>query len=127
MLVEAAAQMFSREGVSATTNRIAERAGLSVGTLYQYFPDKDALLRAVAERHVADATRRLDAEFDRLRVEVPPFDETIRALLEVIVDVHRVMTERGFDTRQLVDLVTALTVVSTSSRNRPIPGSSMGK
>lgn len=89
MLVEAAAQVFSREGLSATTNRIAERAGLSIGTLYQYFPDKDALLRAVAERHVADATRRLNAEFDRLRIDAPPFDETIRALLTVIVDEHQ--------------------------------------
>lgn len=81
--------MFSREGLSATTNRIAERAGLSIGTLYQYFPDKDALLRAVAERHVADTTRRLSAEFERLRIETPPFDETIRALLDVIVDEHQ--------------------------------------
>jgi AcrR family transcriptional regulator len=89
VLVEAAAQVFSREGLSATTNRIAERAGLSIGTLYQYFPDKDALLRAVAERHVADATRRLNAEFDRLRIDTPPFDQTIRALLAVIVDEHR--------------------------------------
>ena len=89
VLVEAAAQVFSREGLAATTNRIAERAGLSIGTLYQYFPDKDALLRAVAERHVADATRRLTAEFDRLRIDAPGFDETIRAILAVIVDEHR--------------------------------------
>lgn len=81
--------MFSREGASATTNRIAERAGVSIGTLYQYFPDKEALLRAVAERHVAATLRRLNATFDRLRVEEPPFDETIRALLEVVVDEHR--------------------------------------
>ncbi|MCP9275483.1 TetR/AcrR family transcriptional regulator [Mycolicibacterium arenosum] len=89
MLLEAATQMFSREGIATTTNRIAERAGLSIGTLYQYFPDKNALLRAVAERHVADTSRRLNAEFHRLRIATPPFDETIRALLQVIVDDHR--------------------------------------
>lgn len=81
--------MFSREGITTTTNRIAERAGVSIGTLYQYFPDKDALLRAVAERHVAGAARRLNAVFDRLRIETPPFDETVHAILDVIVDEHR--------------------------------------
>lgn len=88
-LVEAAAQVFSREGMAATTNRIAARAGLSIGTLYQYFPDKIALLRAVAERHVRDADRRLTDVFDRLRDDALPFDTTMRTLLEAVVDVHR--------------------------------------
>ncbi|VEG52064.1 TetR family transcriptional regulator [Mycolicibacterium aurum] len=88
-LVEAAAQMFSREGFAATTNRIAERAGLSIGTLYQYFPDKSALLHAVAERHVRDADRRLTAVFAQLRADAPPFDATMRTLLDAVVDLHR--------------------------------------
>lgn len=88
MLLEAAAQMFGREGIGATTNRIAERAGVSIGTLYQYFPDKEALLRALAERHVADGRARLAVTFERLRVEMPPFDETMRAMLEVMVGLH---------------------------------------
>lgn len=77
-LVEAAAQVFSREGLTATTNRIAERAGMSIGTLYQYFPDKFALLHAVAERHVRDADRRLTAVFAQLRDDAGPFDATVR-------------------------------------------------
>ncbi|MCV7367965.1 TetR family transcriptional regulator [Mycolicibacterium duvalii] len=88
-LVEAAAQVFSREGMTATTNRIAARAGLSIGTLYQYFPDKVALLRAVAHRHVRDADRRLTEVFDRLREQDAPFEETMRTLLDAVVDVHR--------------------------------------
>lgn len=89
VLLEAAAQMFSREGISATTNRIAERAGVSIGTLYQYFPNKDALLRTLAERHVAETSRRLALVFDGLRVEAPPFDDTVRALVDVVVQDHR--------------------------------------
>lgn len=87
-LVEAAAQVFSREGVAATTNRIADRAGMSIGTLYQYFPDKFSLLHAVAQRHVRDADRRLTVVFARLRADAPPFDATMRAVLEAVVELH---------------------------------------
>lgn len=87
-LVEAAAQVFSREGLTATTNRIAARAGMSIGTLYQYFPDKEALLHAVAERHVRDADRMLTPVFARLRTEALSFDATIRAMVQALVDLH---------------------------------------
>ncbi len=87
-LVEAAAQVFSREGLAATTNRIAERAGTSIGTLYQFFPDKQALLHAIADRHVRDADRRLTLVFAQLRDDGAPFDATMRAMLEALVDLH---------------------------------------
>ncbi|UNB51284.1 TetR/AcrR family transcriptional regulator [Mycolicibacterium sp. YH-1] len=88
VLLEAASQVFSREGMSATTNRIAERAGVSVGTLYQYFPNKETLLHALAERHVIAAGDRLQRVFDQLRAERPPFDETVRTMLATLVDLH---------------------------------------
>lgn len=87
-LVEAAAQVFSREGMAATTNRIAERAGLSIGTLYQYFPDKGALLHAVAARHVLHSDARLTALFERLRATAPPFEDTMDQVLRELVDLH---------------------------------------
>lgn len=88
MLLEAAAQVFTREGFSATTNRIAERAGVSIGTLYQYFPNKETLLRTLAERHVRHAEAQLAELFDRLRDDAPPYDETMRRMLEAVVDLH---------------------------------------
>jgi AcrR family transcriptional regulator len=60
-LLEATARVFRVEGFEATTNRIAAAAGVSVGTLYEYFPNKDALLFALAERHVAEAEQGLEA------------------------------------------------------------------
>lgn len=49
----AAIQVLTREGLShCTTTRIAERAGMSVGSLYQYYPNRDALLAAVLEKHL---------------------------------------------------------------------------
>ena len=52
-ILEAAVQVLERSGVDAlNTNSVAERAGVSIGTLYQYFPDKDAILVAVARREM---------------------------------------------------------------------------
>jgi AcrR family transcriptional regulator len=61
VLLEAAARVFRREGWRATTNRIAAEAGVSVGSLYEYFPDKQALLAGLAERHLAVAERSIAA------------------------------------------------------------------
>jgi AcrR family transcriptional regulator len=64
-LLEAAARVFVKEGYAkATTNRIAAAAGVSVGSLYQYFPSKDAiaveLLRRYRDGLVALVASRLE-------------------------------------------------------------------
>lgn len=51
-ILEATIQILDRSGLAAlTTNAIAARAGISVGSLYQYFPDKQAVLEALLTRH----------------------------------------------------------------------------
>jgi AcrR family transcriptional regulator len=53
VILDAAARLFAENGFASTsTNAIAETAGVSIGSLYQYFPNKLALLEAVRERHV---------------------------------------------------------------------------
>jgi AcrR family transcriptional regulator len=59
-ILEAAFQLLEADGVEAlTTNHIAERAGVSIGTLYQYFRGKQAILAALAQRRAAAARDRI--------------------------------------------------------------------
>ena len=52
-ILEATTHILTEEGYEkANTNRIAERAGVSIGSLYQYFPNKESLLTALIEQHV---------------------------------------------------------------------------
>jgi len=68
-ILEGAAQILEAGGLAGfTTNAVAERAGVSIGTLYQYFADKNAILLALAKQQVelglADIARALGGEID---------------------------------------------------------------
>ena len=59
-ILEAATQLLDTEGAEVTTNRIAEKAGVSVGSIYQYFGDKQAIFDELAVRHLdAAAAQRM--------------------------------------------------------------------
>ena len=60
-ILEATIQVLLRVGKERlTTTRVALRAGVSVGTLYQYFPNKSALLQAVLQRHLDHVTSAVE-------------------------------------------------------------------
>jgi AcrR family transcriptional regulator len=99
-ILEAAAQVFERHGYAAgTTNRIAERAGVSIGSLYQYFPNKDAILVALVHRHLAEGTAALEPHLGRLsggaRFEdvLPDIVRAMVALHALAPGLHRVLFE----------------------------------
>ena len=88
-VIEAAAQVFEAYGYAAgTTNRIAARAGVSIGTLYQYFPNKDALVVALLERHLADAMRRLHEWVARAVAEPRSLRDTLALFVEGMIELH---------------------------------------
>lgn len=88
-LVEATARILVKEGFDkASTNRIAEVAGVSVGSLYQYFPSKEALVAAVVERHQQEIMQTVRGEL--AEVLVLPVEKAIRKLVAVALRAHRV-------------------------------------
>jgi AcrR family transcriptional regulator len=87
-ILDAATHVFADHGYDAgTTNRIAEYADVSIGSLYQYYPNKDAILLELATRHL-DAGVELD---DRLRMPdtLPPLHEVISTMVRNSIDNHR--------------------------------------
>ena len=86
-LFEAATRILASEGEAGfTTNRIAERAGFSIGTLYQYFPSKEAIVVALVRRHRERVLRELDAMLDRAVAGEYGAEHALRLYLRQIVD-----------------------------------------
>lgn len=87
-ILEAAAQILEGGGLTAfTTNAVAERAGVSIGTLYQYFADKNAVLLALARQELGAAlgeiTRALQGEVD------PTVEGRVRAMVRTMIHAFR--------------------------------------
>src|SRR5499425_541533 len=86
-LVEATARILTKEGYDrASTNKIAEVAGVSIGTLYQYFPSKEALVEAVIERHTQELSEV--GQTALLKVAARPIDVAMRELVRAAIDAH---------------------------------------
>lgn len=88
-LLEATARVLVKEGYDrASTNRIAQVAGVSIGSLYQYFPSKEALVAAVIDRHTQETTQL--ARDALIKVAMQPIEEAIRELVKLGIDAHRI-------------------------------------
>lgn len=103
-ILAAAARVFSAAGYArGTTNHIAEEAGVSVGSLYEYFPNKDALLAALMEAHVQAGEEILaraaeaaaDSDGPDVRPVVRRFAEAMVALHARDRALHRVLFEEA--------------------------------
>jgi AcrR family transcriptional regulator len=88
-LIEATARILVRDGFDkASTNRIAREAGVSIGSLYQYYPSKEALVGAVIDRHNQDlmrVARAATAEIGTL-----PIEQALRKVVAAAIDAHRI-------------------------------------
>lgn len=88
-LLAATARVLVKEGYDrASTNKVAEAAGVSIGSLYQYFPSKEALVAAVIERHIGQMMGVVRASL--VRVALFPLADAARELVRVMIDAHRI-------------------------------------
>jgi AcrR family transcriptional regulator len=92
-LLDAADGLLAREGGDAlATTRVAAAAGIAVGSLYAYFPDKDAIAEALALRYWGEIERRIAAVVEADARE--PLADPTGALLDAVADGFR--ASRGF-------------------------------
>lgn len=81
-ILEATSQVLRRDGLEgATTSTVAKRAGVSVGTLYQYFPNREALFETLIDLHLA---RRMASRAAML--SAGPASDDLVASIGVMVD-----------------------------------------
>jgi AcrR family transcriptional regulator len=88
-ILEATTRVLMKEGYDrASTNRIAAAAGVSIGSLYQYFPSKEALVAAVSERHSQEVLQLMHNVL--AKVAARPIEGAVREFVSVAIEGHRV-------------------------------------
>ncbi|RUX33303.1 TetR/AcrR family transcriptional regulator [Mesorhizobium sp. M2A.F.Ca.ET.042.01.1.1] len=107
-LVEVAAQMFARDGVDASLEEIAKRAGVGIGTLYRHFPTREHLVEVVYRREVEGLCHAAD-ELAREH----PADVALELWMQRFVDY--IATKRGLATSLRLLLTANSTLFSDTS------------
>ena len=88
-ILSATARILVKDGYDhASTNKVALAAGVSVGSLYQYFPSKEALVVALIQRHGAEMRRVLSEAF--VRIAGAPIEEAVREMVVLMARAHAV-------------------------------------
>ena len=93
-ILAATARLLIARGYARTnTNLVAEAAGISIGSLYQYFPNKEALLVALHQRHQAQIQHMIETVLTRLRQQPPSLRQALESLIGAWVEAHQIAPE----------------------------------
>lgn len=88
-IVEAATRILARDGWDAlNTNAIAKIAGVSIGSVYEYFPNKEAIVDVIIDRHLSSGEVRLAAFANNLPDQLP-LEKVVELLVQGFIDIHR--------------------------------------
>jgi AcrR family transcriptional regulator len=86
-ILDAVIKLLKRRSASSvTTNRIAETAGVSIGSLYQYFPNKRAIFAALHERHIGQVDRIMQRQIAKSTEST--LEELIASLIDGMIEAH---------------------------------------
>ncbi|MEV0971936.1 TetR family transcriptional regulator [Microtetraspora glauca] len=118
-MLDACAELLDEIGYEAlTTTRIAERAGVAIGSVYQFFPDKRAISQALTRRHVELFVTRVGRRF--MTEDYAGWWDAVDAIIEEYVEMHR--TVPGFRSLHFGDVVDLNLLDSVSENNTVIAG-----
>ncbi|MEN9566971.1 MAG: hypothetical protein RLZZ69_2167 [Cyanobacteriota bacterium] len=88
-ILEATAHILTERGYSKTnTNQIAELAGVSIGSLYQYFPNKESLMAALIQQHGDEMVELVESKLSHLFDT--PLEEAIPQLVKAVIAAHAI-------------------------------------
>jgi AcrR family transcriptional regulator len=88
-ILTAAAHILTEDGYdTASTNHIAERAGVSIGSLYQYFPNKEAIMTAVRERHTNEMAEIVESAVSQTAQQ--SLEAALHELVKACIAAHRI-------------------------------------
>lgn len=88
-ILEATTHILTEEGYEkANTNRIAERAGISIGSLYQYFPNKESLMAALIEQHSNQMAEMVETKLNHLFDS--PLETVVPELIRAVIAAHAI-------------------------------------
>ncbi|MEZ0071616.1 TetR/AcrR family transcriptional regulator [Planotetraspora sp. GP83] len=118
-MLDACAALLDEGGYEdLSTTRVAERAGVAIGSVYQFFPDKRALSQAVTRRNVELFVARVGRRF--ITEDYEGWWDAVDAIIDEYVDMHR--TVPGFRSLHFGDVVDLNLLDSVADNNTVIAG-----
>ncbi|MCT9932105.1 TetR family transcriptional regulator [Planotetraspora sp. A-T 1434] len=118
-MLDACAALLDEGGYEElSTTRVAERAGVAIGSVYQFFPDKRALSQAVTRRNVELFVARVGRRF--ITEDYEGWWDAVDAIIDEYVDMHR--TVPGFRSLHFGDVVDLNLLDSVADNNTVIAG-----
>jgi len=114
LLLDTTAQLVDEVGIEGvTTGLLAERAGVSIGSVYRFFPDRISLMRALSERNLELFVTRFTAELEEKDIE--NWEQALDMVINQFVKLHE--TEPGFRALRFGDVIDEQLLDGTQSNN----------